>query len=205
MSLPELNLTIRRGATVAIPIQLETDVLKTAAITAISRSAPVSITAAMHGIPNNWKAAVVCAGGMRDINASGYPPRNSEMQRVTVVDTNTVEFNKVSSACFKPYTSGGYLVFYEPLDLANYTDARMQVRNCPDGELLAEFSTDDGTLEIDDMLKCVWIRLTPAQSRALDFASGMFDIELLTAGGDVTPVCSAASTIELTDEITEDA
>lgn len=199
-----LHLTVRRGATVAIPVRLESDALATVPITAITRAAPVAITATSHGIPNNWRAAVVCAGGMREINVE-YPPRDDEMQRVTVVDANTVEFNRVSSACMRPYTSGGFLAFYEPIDLSLYSSARMQVRDQPGGTLLAEFSTTDGTLELDGTLKSVWLRLLPAQSGALDFAEGVFDIELMTAGGDVLPVCSAESTFTVTDEITEDA
>lgn len=199
----KLNLTIRRGATVNIPIRLESDTLQSTAITAITKSTPVSITATGHGLPDQWRSCVVCAGGMTEINAE-YPPFDADLQRTTVVDANTVQFNRVSSACYTTYTSGGSLVSYAPLDLSSFTSARLEVKNRVGGTQLALWTTTDGTLEIDNIAKALWVRLTAAQSTALSFTKGVFDIELVTAAGAVTAVCRADSVLTMLDEVTTD-
>lgn len=200
----KLNLSIRRGATVNLPIRIESDELDSVAITAITRSTPVRITATGHGLDDRWRAAVVCAGGMTEINASEYPPPDDELQLVTVVDANTVEFNKVSSACYRAYTSGGSLVSYAPLELSSFDSARMEVKDRAGGAQLALLTTGVGTLEIDLVTNTLWIRLTAAESAALTFKRGVFDIELVTLAGEVTPVCSAESVLTILDEITTD-
>src|SRR5574337_106099 len=113
----EKNLTIKKGTTFSLPVRWQDDTLTYKNITAITRSGPVRITAADHGCPDGWEAAVMNAGGMREINAEENPPGDSEWHIATNVDTNTVEFNTVNSAGFKAYTSGGQLVFYAPESL----------------------------------------------------------------------------------------
>lgn len=200
----KLDLEIRRGATIALPIRLESEELQSVPVTAISRSAPVRITAPGHALSDKWRAAVVCAGGMSEINAENYPPRDSELRQVTRIDNDVVEFNKVSSACFRAYSSGGYLVSYAPYDLSLYDGARMEVKNRVGGTQLALFTTADGTLELDEALGCVWLKISAGDSAALTFSSGVFDIELYNDDSKVTAVCSAESTFTVLPEVTTD-
>lgn len=197
-----LALTIRRGETVNLPIRIESDVLGYAPITAIAKSAPVRITAAAHGLPDGWRAAVVNVKGMAELNAANQPPKDAELRRVTVVDPNTVEFNAVNAAGFKAYVTGGQLVFYKPLDMSLYTGARAQLKTKVGGEVLLTLATADGTLEIDPINSALWLRLPALTTAGFDFTKAVFDVELLDGAGNVFPVCAADSTVSILPEVT---
>lgn len=185
-----------------LPIRLEAPRLSYVTITGVAQSAPVRITAPSHGLPEGWRAAVMNVTGMSEINAAGNPPQYDEMRPITLVDADTIEFNQINAAGFRPYSSGGQLVFFTPLDLSGFTQARMKVKNKVGGAELASFSTNDGTLTIDNANGCVWLHLTEAQTLALTFKRGVFDIELVDGAGEVTPVCSAESVFEMLPEVT---
>ena len=199
-NLQKLELCIRRGATVDIPIRVESDVLVYAPISDITQGAPATITAALHGALDGWRGAVAGVKGMTEINASRIPPKETEFRRMTVADTNTVSFNTLITADFRPYQSGGYLVYYLPLDLSVFNDARMEVKDKVGGTQLAFFSVTGGELEIDQATRSLWLRLPAAED--LDFDSGVFDIELVRTNGDIVPLCSAQSTLTVSPEIT---
>lgn len=100
-------------------------------ITSISQTAPVRMTVASHGLTNGWRAAVSGVKGMVDMNvADPTRIRDDDYHQVTVIDANTVEFNDVNASAFKAYTSGGYLQYNTPADLAGYT-ARMAIKARP--------------------------------------------------------------------------
>lgn len=201
-NLQSLDLCIRRGSTVAIPIRVESDTIVYKAITAISQGAPVEITAATHGALDGWMGAVTGVKGMTEINASQVPPKDSDLRRMTVADANTVQFNAVSSADFRPYRSGGYLMYFEPMDLSAFVDARMEVKDRVGGTQLALFTVANGKLEIDQSARSVWLKLAADEEIAFD--EGVFDIELVTSGGLVVPICSAESTLTVSPEVTTD-
>lgn len=206
----KLTISIRRGSTVALPIRVESSVLSYAQITTIANTAPVRITAAAHGLPDGWRTAVMNARGLTDLNAEYNPPKDKELQRVTLVDADTVEFNSVNATGFKTHTANtGQLAFYAPVDLSLYVGARMEIKKKVGGERLALFATPatvtdatDGALELDAANNTLWIRLTDAESTAIEFKSAVFDIELLRANGDIEAVCSADSVITIDQEIT---
>lgn len=206
MTLPTLHIQFRRGETVAVPVRVESDTLVYKSISAITRSGPVTITATGHACPDGWRAAVANAGGMTQINydgaEDGKPPKDSELQRVTVVDPNTVQFNAVNSAGFRAYTSGGQLVYYAPKDMALYASARMDIKDRVGGTVLLSLNTTGGTLELDSTDQVVWIRLTAAKSAALTFDEGVFDLELIDLSGKVEPICDSESTVTVLPEVT---
>ena len=122
------DLPIRRGSTFSFVVQWMAEPLLYKAITAINQAAPVKVTAAGHGIPDQWPTAVICVKGMTQLNALNEPPGKNDYHPATYVDADNIEFNGISSACFKAYTSGGYLQFYTPKDLAGYA-ARLSIMN----------------------------------------------------------------------------
>lgn len=207
----KLNLTIRRGATIALPIRVESSELAYAPITAIQRTAPVSITATAHGIPDGWRAAVANAVGLTELNAENNPPKDAELRLVTRVDADTIEFNSVNAAGYRKahVASTGQLVFYKPVDLSLYTGARMECKDRVGGTRLALFATPatvadllDGELELDSSNDTLWLRLTDEESSVIDFDKCVFDIELLRANGDVEPICTADSVLTVLPEVT---
>lgn len=189
------NITIQKGETFSKVLRWESEPFVYAAITAISRAAPVSITATAHGLPDGWRAAVVSAGGMRQINAKNNPPLADEFHRVTVGDANTITLNAVNSAEYTAYTSGGYLQYYTPVDLAGYT-ARMQVRATAEatGTPLLDIDTD-AEIVLDNTAKTITITLTAAVTAALTFTTGVYSLEMVSSGGVVTQLLTGSVTV----------
>ncbi|MBK8113466.1 MAG: hypothetical protein IPK44_02470 [Candidatus Accumulibacter sp.] len=98
-----LTLSLRLGATADIPIRVESDELTFAPITAMTKSAPVHIASTGHGIPDGWRAAVLNAGGMTELNGTWNAIRDSDFRRLAVIDVNTIAFPGVTSAGFRTY------------------------------------------------------------------------------------------------------
>lgn len=200
--LPILALCIPKGETVALPLRIETSTLTYKPITAVTQSGPVSITAIAHGLSDGWRAAAMNVGGMTELNAEENPPEDAAYHPVTVVDVDTVQFNDVNSAGFRAYTSGGQLVFPTPLNLAAYSEGRMEVKDRVGGTLLVTFTTDDGSLELDAANQTLWLHMSDTDSAALTAQRGVFDIELVTPLGVVKKLCSPESEITFDDEVT---
>ena len=200
--LPKLALSVRRGASEDIALRLETSAKKFAAITGMSKTAPLRVTASGHGIPDMWYAAVIDARGMTEMNAADSNKiRESEFHQITAIDANTVDFLEISSAGFETYTGGGYLAYYEPLDLSGYTSARMDIKRRVGGDVDLALNTTDGTLEIEASSNTVWIRLDDTTLDALPAREYVFDIELVSATA-IDAICSAESVFEVLPEVT---
>lgn len=202
--LPKLTIQARIGASADIALRLETSELRFIAITGMAKTAPLRVTAPIHGIPDLWYAAVIDARGMTEMNAADSNKiRDSEFHQVTVIDTNTVDFMEISSASFSTYTGGGYLVFYVPMDLSGYTSARMDIKRAVGSTAVLSLHTDDGTLEIDAATSSVWIRLSPTalSNAGVTARDYYFDIELIRSDG-VDAICAATSTVTVLPEIT---
>lgn len=155
-------------------------------ITRILRQAPVRIQCPAHGLPDGWPVAIVSVQGMVQINAKHNPPLPIEYREATVIDADTLELNEVNAADFYDYKSGGYVQCWTPVDLAPYTSARMTVRDKVGGAVLLDLSSDDGQLAFDPVRHAVRIKLTAAETGALTFVKGVYDLELTIDG--VTPI-----------------
>lgn len=169
-------------------------------ITAITKAAPVVITAAAHGLRTGWPAAVVSPGGMRQIKAKRSPPLESDMHRVTRVDVDRVSFNEVDSTSFTTYTSGGSLASFTPVDLAGFT-ARMMVRSTAEDTgtpLLSLVSPTD--IVLDNTEHTITVTIDAATTAAITWEDGVFDLELVSSGGVVTKVLSG--NVTAVDEVT---
>ena len=196
------DIVIQKGKTYSRVLrkELETDVLVWKAITAITKAGPAVITAASHGRATGWRAAVVSAGGMRQVNAAHWPPFDSEFYIATNSGTNSVTLNDVNSASWTTYTSGGSLVYYTPVSLASCT-ARMMVRATADATGAPLVSLVSPTaIVLDDTLHTVTITIAATATDDYAFYSGVYDIELETAAGVVTLLDSGNVTVE--DEVT---
>jgi hypothetical protein len=207
-----LRIIARRGETTDIPIRVEQSGIAHARIAALIVAAPLRVTAPGHGIPDGWRAAIVNARGVGGINARHDPPGDADLRRVRRIDADTLEFPGVNgygmSGRHAPGT--GQIAFYPPLDLGEFSGARMEVKDAPGGRALAIFATPGalandeelaGRLEIDAAGSTIWLRLTATQTEALAFSTGFFDIELLD-GDRVVAICPANSTLAVREEIT---
>lgn len=201
MAAKKLNLTIRQGETFIRVIRWETLPFVYKAITAITNAAPVRITAVGHGLVSGWRAAVISAGGMDEINALYDPPRDSDFKQVTAIDADNIEINSVNSAEFDQYTSGGYLKYYTPVSLAGYS-ARMTVRNKIGGTIIIQFTSGapDNRIALDDANHTITLTIAATDSDDLDFQTGVYDLELVGPTGVVTTLYYG--TVTLTREVT---
>lgn len=194
------DLAIVKGSTFTRTIRWETLPLVYTPITAISKSAPVVIASAGHGLKDGWRAAVASPGGMRQIKAKSSPPRESDMHRVTVLTTDTVSFNDVDSTNFTTYTSGGSLVSYTPMSLAG-ASARMQIRETAEATgdpLVSLVSPTD--IVLDDTAHTVTLTIAATATAAFDWEVGVYDLEIIAADETVTKIL--AGNVVVTDEVT---
>lgn len=193
------NLIIEQGETFETVVRWETPPLKYKPISAMSQTAPISITSTGHAIPNGWRAAVVDAKGMVELNAASAPPADEEFRAATVVDANTVEFNEVSAALFKAYKSGGYLAYYTPQDLTDYT-ARMTIRDRVGGTVLAALTSAGSEILLDVAAFTITIVISATATAAYTWTKGVYDLELVSPSGRVTRILSG--TVTLSKEVT---
>ena len=196
MSSPTQDITIVKGATFSRVLRWESTPFVYKAITAVTKAAPVSITAATHGLVTGWRAAVISTGGMRELAAKNWPLRATDFHKVTVVDPNTITINDISSIDFTAFTSGGSLVYYTPVSLSGYT-ARMQIRPTAEDTATPLVSLVSPTdIVLDDTTKTITISISAAVTAAYTFLSGVYDLELVSASSVVTKLLSGNVTVE---------
>lgn len=193
------NLVIKQGATFENVVRWETEPFLFKAITAMTNTAPVTITTAAHGIPDGWRVAVVDAGGMTELNAANNPPKSADFRQATIPDTTHVEFNPISAVEFGEYTSGGYLQWYTPHDLAGYT-ARMSIKDKIGGAVLLSLTTENSGITLSNTDKTITLAITAAATAALPWIAGVYDLELISPTGFVTSLMYGS--ISVTKEVT---
>jgi hypothetical protein len=169
-------------------------ILTTKAITGISQSAPAQVTAVAHGLVTGWRAAVVSAKGMSQINVDNYPPKESDWSIVSLVDVDNVTLDDVNSSDFTAYTSGGYLVYLTPFDLVGAT-AIMTLRSSPQtGTVLKTLTSSPvAGIVVDDASKVIEVEFATA-AETWEFA--YFDLEVTLSTGRIVEI--ATGTISIT-------
>jgi hypothetical protein len=181
----QLDLNILKGDTFSPVIRWEKPPYVYKAISAVLARAPLRLTVAGHGLRSDWRAAIVSMLGMTQANAAATPPADEDYRTVTVVDDDTVEFNAVNAAGFSNYTSGGFLQYFTPADMAGYT-ARMQVKDRVGGAVLLSLTTENGGIALDNTNHTITLLLTAAQTAAITWKKGVYDLEMVSP--DVVPI-----------------
>lgn len=195
MSSPaKVNFKLYQGSTFNEVLRWESSVKSYKPITAITKSAPVVITSAAHGIPVEWRVRFTNILGMTELN-------NSETYyKVTSAATNTITINDINSLGFKEYVSGGVIEYNTPIDLTGYT-ARMQLRaKIDDATVIQELTTSNGGIVINNTNKTITLNITAQVTAAYTFSSAVYSLEMVSSGGQVTPFCNG--TITLVKEVT---
>lgn len=197
----KLSIEVRRGATATIPLRLETDTLIFKQITGMTQGAPLEVTVQAHNLPPVWRVGFQNTPWV-DMNTAWDDVTSLSLRLVSVKDGNTIQVVGLNSSSFTPYTSGGQVFFYMPMDLSGYVSARMDVKTRPGGALLASYSTQEGSLYLDNVNKALAIKLLPSDTAALRPGKWSFDVELKAADGAVVAICSPESTITVLQEVT---
>lgn len=108
-------------------------------VTAIAASAPVRLTVPGHGLPaESWHCWLTRVQQMPELNRE---PLRQLPHRVTVVDDDTLEINRISATGQQP--RGGELVYQPPVDLAG-VEVVMRVFDKAGGAVLLELSLGEG-------------------------------------------------------------
>lgn len=188
------NFCVGAGETFQPILRWGSDVLLSKPITAITQAAPVVVTAVGHGVPDGWRVAVVSAKGMTQINSLSFPPIGTDWHKASVLTADTVQLNKVNSADYAAYLSGGFLVYNTPVTLAGMTGV-MTIRDAPltGTVLVALTSTPAAGLTLNDTTKQILPVLATA---GLLWSVGYYDLELTDAGGKVTQLLTGTITID---------
>ncbi|MCE2724697.1 MAG: hypothetical protein LW865_15685 [Betaproteobacteria bacterium] len=187
------DLVITKGKTFTRVVRWEGPPFVYKAISAIPNTAPATVTANAHGIPDGWRVAIVSVQGMNEINALNDPPSDSDYHQATVESVNAVSFNDINPAEFGVYSSGGYLKYPTPVSLAGFT-ARMTIRSDYGGDSLLELTSSSG-ITLDDTAKTITVTITAAQTAAFAFTGAVYDLELVSGSGVVTELLRGAITV----------
>jgi hypothetical protein len=189
----KVNFKIHQGGTFKEILRWETSSKTYKVITAITKAAPIVITAVGHGIPVGWRAKVTDVVGMKEINSADV------YHTVTSATTDTVTINAINSSSYTAYVSGGVLEYNTPRSLSGVT-ARMQIRSTlTDSVVIDELTTENGKLVIDDALKTITILVSATATALYDFSSAVYSLELID-GAEVIPF--VYGTLTLVKEIT---
>lgn len=189
----KLNLKIYQGATFRETLRWESSTKVYKPISAITKSAPVVISAVGHDIPPGWRTKVTNVVGMKEIN--------SGETYYTVSDTteDTVTINSINALNYSDYVSGGVLEYNAPVPLAGYT-ARMQIRAKIDSpDVLLELTTLNGRIIIDAINSTITIYISADDTTNLDFTTAVYSMELIN-GTEVVPFING--NIGLVKEVT---
>lgn len=194
MAATKHDIVIQQGKTFNQVVRWESTPIVYKAISAITQAAPVQITATAHGVPAGWRVAVVSVKGMLQINAKNPTPRPSDYHPATVVSANAITLNDVNSADYTAYQSGGYLQYNTPVDMAGFT-GRMTIKDKVGGTVLETLTTANGKIVLDNTAKTITILLDAVTTAAYPWTVGVYDLEMVSAGGVVTAILSGRVTV----------
>jgi hypothetical protein len=178
----KINFKVYQGATFEQVLRWESETKTYAPITAVTKSAPVTISIgdASKLPPVGWRVRVTNVGGMREINM-----QEGQYVLATGISGNILTINELNSLAYTAYTGGGVLEYNTPVSLAGYT-ARMQVRKkSKDVDTVLVLTTENGGLVLDDATKTITIKAAAEQTSALDFSQAVYDLEFVSPNGKV--------------------
>lgn len=190
MSAPaKLNFKLYQGSTFNEILRWESSIKVYKPITAITKSAPLVVTSAAHGVPLEWRVKFTNIAGMTDLNST------ETYHIVTSKTTDTITINNVNGLGFKDYISGGIVEYNTPIDMTGYT-ARMQLRSKLDSStIIEELNTENGKIVIDNVNKTIKLIISADNTSAYTFSSAVYSLELISSGGQVTPFANGIITL----------
>jgi hypothetical protein len=182
------NFKIYQGSTFSEVLRWESSTTIYKNITAITKTAPVVITAVAHGLVAGWRAKISNVSGMKEINSEDYAI-------VTDVTTDTITFGSINASGYTTYTSGGIIEYNQPVSLSAYT-ARMQLRSkVSSPDVILELNTTTGGIAIDNVNKTILLTISATATAALSFKTAVYSLEMIN-GTTVIPLINGNFTLE---------
>lgn len=189
-----IDLIVPQGDTFEATFLWESEETIFRAISVISQTAPVQITATGHGLVDGWRAVVQGVKGMHEINPRFFPPTAADYRFVTVLDANTVVFSDVDASTFSAYVSGGYIRYSAPVDLTGYT-ARMNICASIGAPVLLRLTDTNLMIVIDDVTKTVKLNISAVDTAALPSGASVYSLEMVSATGVVSTIAEGNFTV----------
>jgi len=184
----KINFRIYQGSTFNETLRYESATKVYTPITAILAAAPLTITAATHGMLVGWRGKISGVLGMTEVNSLDYIV-------CTAKTTDNVTFNSVNTAGFKTYVSGGVLEYNAPRSLTGIT-ARMQIREkVTSTTTLDELTTENGKIVVDDATKTISIVIPAGETELYTFKTAVYSLELVD-GTTVIPFIYGNMTLD---------
>lgn len=190
----KVNFKVYQGSSFSEVLRWESSRKIYKVITGITKAAPVVITSIGHGVPPGWRVKLTDIGGMKELN------NTTDYRVATVLTSDSLEINSINSSSYTPYVSGGVLEYNEPIDLTGYT-ARMQIRaKIDDPVILTELTTENNGIILNNTTKSIILQITAIATAAATWKSAVYNLELISSGGQVTTLC--VGNLTLTKEVT---
>jgi len=201
MGAPVVDINIVKGKTFEFMYRYADQELVYVPVSGMPSTAPVRLTIANHGIPDGWPIRVEGVRQPLELNSP-----DDSYYIASYVDQNTVELNTVRADEWRTYVPGGVAIFNRPFDMTGCS-ARMQIRASIDSPVLLTLSSDpltipDGDITVSISLAALSVRLSPAVTTTITWTRGVYDLELITPGGDVYPI-TAISKVTIGAEVTK--
>lgn len=160
------------------------------------------LAVAGHGLPDGWRVAVTGVKGPTEINAAD--PNNisaQEYRQITVIDANTIEFNDLNAADFRPYISGGFIQSYTPVDLTGFT-ARMAIKDKIGGTVLHSLTSENGGITIDQTRKTITLLISATDTALFDWKTGVYDLEMVSPASPAVVTALLSGKVSVSKEVT---
>lgn len=193
------DITIKQGSTFSLTLKYGQPQFTVKAITGVTKSGQAVVTAPTHGLTIDWPVWVVGVNGMDQLNHKSDELRDAcAAYYAYYVDGNSLRLD-VDTTRFGVYTSGGEVLYHPPVNLTGFT-ARMQIRETIESTTTLVSLTEASGITLGGAAGTIGITITATATALLDFDSAVYDLEVVSAGGIVTPV--AYGNVYLNDEVT---
>lgn len=184
------NFTVPAGATFTASVELLQRDFEVKPITGVSQSSRAVVTCAGHGIPQ--RGSLVYIRGVRGLVEVNHKAESLEelatgrdctAYRGVAIDADTVRIECDTLDAPKPYSGGGEILYYPPVDLTG-ARARMDLRRRASDTSVALSVTSDTTtpggscLAVGGVGGWVDITIGAGDSTALKSGTYFFDVEL---------------------------
>lgn len=196
-----IDLVICQGKTFEKSLRWGTSPYVYKAIADIPSLVPVRLEVLAHGLIDGWSVAVAGVQGTTQINARDPNKlRPQDFYQVTVLDVDNIELNRLNGSNFGAYTSGGFIQYATPVDLAAYPDAAMQIRDPKTDLLLSDLSVTNGKIVLNNALKKILLTIPDAETETFTWRKGIYDLELYTG---ISTVGLVSGRVSVSDEVTQ--
>lgn len=161
-------------------------------ITAVGKTAPVSLTVEGHGLKDDWPFWIsglkkpACLNNWSDPCGRGGDPEVGEPYMAEVADEDTLVINDINGLDFDTYAGGGVIRYYARADITGY-EARMQVRASASSEtVLFEASSvgEDPLITVDPDTATFSVTIPADAFIGATFREAVYEIEITAPTGE---------------------